>query len=383
MKVWCSNILECYCAPSPIGLSARMVLDLTLFCLELHFAACGSAAICSVSAQTRSWSLHFDTLTLSVVKSVQLRPILITIHFDRSSLQISCFGSSIDQSFLKNCWSQEASSCRFRLFVSVVDATWGRNFMMKHQLFSQFENFDLDAAECSNESDREFVYAAITHLYGSKEAFTQYVRGPLQRELLEPICQNVLPRTYTELLTTPFLSLFAEFTLAVWKQGAPVDLLLIYIVSWRKHKGTWPSWESSEWYRTVDAVVVVVVVVVGGCRVSLFFLLVFVPSLRTEWTSLSSESQRCWPAAWSLLSFQSKAPETGDGSFKLLDPTQRHRNLDSEFKFASNLQRATAPFWQPKLIWGFSFRALCMLTYPRSAHHGDTFEWPLCRTLEW
>jgi len=106
-----------------------------------------------------------------------------------------------------------------------------RNFMMKHQLFSQFENFDLDAAECSNESDREFVYAAITHLYGSKEAFTQYVRGPLQRELLEPICQNVLPRTYTELLTTPFLSLFAEFTLAVWKQGAPVDLLLIYIAS--------------------------------------------------------------------------------------------------------------------------------------------------------
>jgi len=103
--------------------------------------------------------------------------------------------------------------------------------MMKHQLFSQFENFDLDAAECSNESDREFVYAAITHLYGSKEAFTQYVRGPLQRELLEPICQNVLPRTYTELLTTPFLSLFAEFTLAVWKQGAPVDLLLIYIAS--------------------------------------------------------------------------------------------------------------------------------------------------------
>lgn len=31
----------------------------------------------------------------------QLRPILITIHFDRSSLQISCFGSSIDQRFLK------------------------------------------------------------------------------------------------------------------------------------------------------------------------------------------------------------------------------------------------------------------------------------------
>ncbi|CAL1158856.1 unnamed protein product [Cladocopium goreaui] len=106
-----------------------------------------------------------------------------------------------------------------------------RNFMMKHQLFSQFQNFDLDAAECSCESDREFVYAAISHLYGSKEAFTQYVRGPLQRELLEPICQNVLPRCYTELLTTPFLSLFLDFTLALWKQGAPVEDLVIYAVS--------------------------------------------------------------------------------------------------------------------------------------------------------
>ena len=105
--------------------------------------------------------------------------------------------------------------------------------MMKHQLFSQFQNFDLDAAECSCESDREFVYAAISHLYGSKEAFTQYVRGPLQRELLEPICQNVLPRCYTELLTTPFLSLFLDFTLALWKQGAPVEDLVIYAVAWK------------------------------------------------------------------------------------------------------------------------------------------------------
>mmetsp|Transcript_12375 Transcript_12375/g.21246 ORF Transcript_12375/g.21246 Transcript_12375/m.21246 type:complete len:271 (-) Transcript_12375:60-872(-) len=106
-----------------------------------------------------------------------------------------------------------------------------RNFMMKHQLFSQFQTFDLDSADCSCESDREFVYAAISHLYGSKAAFTQYVRGPLQRELLEPICQNVLPRCYTELLTTPFLSLFLDFTLALWKQGAPVEDLVIYAVS--------------------------------------------------------------------------------------------------------------------------------------------------------
>ena len=120
----------------------------------------------------------------------------------------------------------------------------GRNFMMKHQLFSQFQNFDLDAAECSCESDREFVYAAISHLYGSKEAFTQYVRGPLQRELLEPICQNVLPRCYTELLTTPFLSLFLDFTLALWKQGAPVEDLVIYAVAWKLlFFCVWAAWK--------------------------------------------------------------------------------------------------------------------------------------------
>ena len=101
-----------------------------------------------------------------------------------------------------------------------------RNYESKHQLESQFADFDLDFVQltcsnfttftvsrarlaktwrlrffltfagppvwippsetppclrqCSNESDRHFVHAAIVELYGSKEAFAEFVRGPLR-----------------------------------------------------------------------------------------------------------------------------------------------------------------------------------------------------------
>ena len=106
-----------------------------------------------------------------------------------------------------------------------------KNYVQKHRLFSQFENFDFDKVECSNESDRNFVYAAIGELYGSNEAFTNYVKGPLRDELLVPIAHSVGPQKYALLIVSPVLSMLADLTVALWKGGAPVDVILMFAVS--------------------------------------------------------------------------------------------------------------------------------------------------------
>lgn len=83
-------------------------------------------------------------------------------------------------------------TCSFPLLFSVH--LLRRNYLRKRNLFSQFQNFDLDAALCACESDRDFIYTAIGHLYDSHQAFTNYVRGPLREELLGPLCHSVIPQ---------------------------------------------------------------------------------------------------------------------------------------------------------------------------------------------
>jgi len=119
--------------------------------------------------------------------------------------------------------------CSFPLLFSVH--LLRRNYLRKRNLFSQFQNFDLDAALCASESDRDFIYTAIAHLYGSHQAFTNYVRGPLREELLGPLCHSVIPQKYTLLILLPLVSMTIDFTLAVVKQGAPVDVIVFYVTS--------------------------------------------------------------------------------------------------------------------------------------------------------
>ena len=106
-----------------------------------------------------------------------------------------------------------------------------KKYIQKHQLFAQFESFDLDSVECSNESDRNFVYAAITQLYGSKEAFTSYVKGPLREELLRPMADSVWPQSYGLLVSSPVASMLTDISIALWKGGAPPDVILFYALS--------------------------------------------------------------------------------------------------------------------------------------------------------
>ena len=108
--------------------------------------------------------------------------------------------------------------------------TLRKNFVQKHRLFSQFENFDLDKVECSNESDRNFVYSAIEELYGSNEAFTSYVKGPLREELLGPIAHSG-PQKYALLILSPLVSMNVELLVALWRGWAPVGVILLFVVA--------------------------------------------------------------------------------------------------------------------------------------------------------
>ena len=81
-----------------------------------------------------------------------------------------------------------------------------RNLSAKQELFASLDNFDVDKADCAKEFDREFVLQAIERWYGSREAFTDYVRGPLRKELLAK-ANSGLPLQYIFVIVSPTLSL--------------------------------------------------------------------------------------------------------------------------------------------------------------------------------
>ncbi|CAE6966319.1 GIP [Symbiodinium natans] len=104
------------------------------------------------------------------------------------------------------------------------------NFREKHQLISQLATFDLENVNCAEQFDREFIYSAIEKWYGSKRAFTHFVRHDLRRELEQRFFATRLPRRYLLLLLTPLFSVETEFFLANWRGGAPFDCLLSFAV---------------------------------------------------------------------------------------------------------------------------------------------------------
>ena len=106
-----------------------------------------------------------------------------------------------------------------------------KSYREKRQLFSAFRSFDLDSVQCFSDEDRDFIHSTITELYGSKEAFTHYVRGPLCDELLGPIIGSPGIEQYRLLSLCPGLALAGDVALAYWKAGAPTEVLLNYVIS--------------------------------------------------------------------------------------------------------------------------------------------------------
>ncbi|CAJ1328807.1 unnamed protein product [Effrenium voratum] len=110
-------------------------------------------------------------------------------------------------------------------FVSVLR----RISLQKRTFIEQLDSFDLDNAESRMERDKELIYEAITRCYGSLEQFTEYVRSDLRKDLLEN--RAWIPLSCPLSLVMPFAALRAEHVVALWKGGAPVDMLGAYAAS--------------------------------------------------------------------------------------------------------------------------------------------------------
>ena len=67
--------------------------------------------------------------------------------------------------------------------------------------------------------------------YGSKQAFTNYVRGCLKEELVCNLFAAKLPREYQLLILTGPQCLGLEILLASWKGGASRETLLTYCIA--------------------------------------------------------------------------------------------------------------------------------------------------------
>ncbi|CAE7341276.1 unnamed protein product [Symbiodinium natans] len=89
----------------------------------------------------------------------------------------------------------------------------------KTKLLNELEHFNLSDTRCSLDADREFVLAAIDRWYGSREAFTEYIRGPLRQDLLQSATK--ISNSYVLLMCTPAISGMLEDQLSLWKAGAP------------------------------------------------------------------------------------------------------------------------------------------------------------------
>mmetsp|Transcript_3431 Transcript_3431/g.8066 ORF Transcript_3431/g.8066 Transcript_3431/m.8066 type:complete len:215 (+) Transcript_3431:1-645(+) len=103
-----------------------------------------------------------------------------------------------------------------------------KNLSMKLLLTHQLEHFDLERAKCAKEYDRRFVYAAIEEWYGSLEAFTAHVRGPLRQELLKEQADTRLPLQYAFIILLPLVSVGIDGFIAFVRGGASLDFLCAY-----------------------------------------------------------------------------------------------------------------------------------------------------------
>lgn len=106
-----------------------------------------------------------------------------------------------------------------------------REVKLRHLLAKGLREFDLRNADCRNDFDREFIYAGIIQWYGSKEAFTRYVRGSLRRELIGcTYMQLKMPPAYLVLICLAPISNSLESLLALLMGECPAEIVLRFVV---------------------------------------------------------------------------------------------------------------------------------------------------------
>lgn len=105
-----------------------------------------------------------------------------------------------------------------------------RRFIAEKQtLLEGLANFDVDKSECRLDFDSQFVDTAIEAWYGSKDAFNQYVRGALRKELVAQATH--VPVAYFLLFSTIPMLPGVEITVGMWLDGLPYDFILARIMA--------------------------------------------------------------------------------------------------------------------------------------------------------
>ncbi|CAJ1439372.1 unnamed protein product, partial [Effrenium voratum] len=96
-----------------------------------------------------------------------------------------------------------------------------RSYLAKYKLASDLRCFQLSQAVCSSDFDREYVTSAICRWYGSPEAFTRYVQGPLRKELARSISDTQVRPGYLLLMALPMAGSAIDVALSRWKGNMP------------------------------------------------------------------------------------------------------------------------------------------------------------------
>ncbi|CAE7381096.1 HMCN1, partial [Symbiodinium pilosum] len=105
-----------------------------------------------------------------------------------------------------------------------------RTLYHKHLLLEGLAMFDLRHAQCRLESDRDFVHKAIIDWYGTAEAFTDYVRGPLHDELLKSSLNFTIPAQYYAIILLGFVSESLDELLGLVVARAPWRSIIGHLI---------------------------------------------------------------------------------------------------------------------------------------------------------
>ncbi|CAE7644512.1 unnamed protein product, partial [Symbiodinium necroappetens] len=105
-----------------------------------------------------------------------------------------------------------------------------RSLGVKRKLISDLRSFRVEEAECRLQYDRDFVLNAITEWFGSKDAFTEYVRGDLGRDAMSGYTTGVIPIQYQLLLVLPDISLNLDTFVSLWMGNLPTEVLVSHFL---------------------------------------------------------------------------------------------------------------------------------------------------------
>ena len=118
-------------------------------------------------------------------------------------------------------------TCGFFPFVY----TLRQHHQSQRRLVSELEAFDLKEVHCFLESDRDSIYLAIEHWYGSLDAFVAHIRGPFRDEVFQLIrAAGRLPLPYLLIVNTCGLAWCLDELVALWKAGVDRDAWLSHFL---------------------------------------------------------------------------------------------------------------------------------------------------------